>query len=301
MATGGGSVRKLFKLRQWLTVEEAARHLSIVLGEEVSEADVLRLGLDRHLTLSVDFVNHAKAYLGRVLPYRDVPKREMPYMQPDGTPGPELAVWPDGYRIDDGEFTEDTRFVHLDHETARTIMGVWDLAMLGCERLDIEHRFQQLTDGPSVELVNLDGAFVNRPDGQWAQLLSRFKHRVEDTPKGKKTIPGTYYPAGGLPEDAVVVVRTDALSRFTDSLDDQSPGPARRDGELSTRERDTLLKLVIGMAVEAYRYDPEAARSPIPAEVASDLAKHGMSVTDDTIRKYLKEAAATVLPTKDKL
>jgi hypothetical protein len=35
--------KKLLKLRDWLTVPDAARHLSILLGDEVTEAHVLRL------------------------------------------------------------------------------------------------------------------------------------------------------------------------------------------------------------------------------------------------------------------
>ena len=50
-------MKKLLKLREWLTVPEAAGHLSILFGEDVTEADVLRLALDGHLTLSVNFVN----------------------------------------------------------------------------------------------------------------------------------------------------------------------------------------------------------------------------------------------------
>jgi hypothetical protein len=49
------------KFKEWLTVPDAARHLSILFGEDVSEADVLQLALDGHLTLSVHFVNHAES------------------------------------------------------------------------------------------------------------------------------------------------------------------------------------------------------------------------------------------------
>ncbi|QDL39337.1 hypothetical protein [Rhodoferax sediminis] len=67
---------------------------------------------------------------------------------------------------------------------------------------------------------------------------------------------------------------------------------------LSTRERDTLLKLVIGMAVKGYNYDSAAAKSRAPKEIADDLADLGIGVSDDTVRKYLKQATDTVLPTK---
>ena len=65
---------------------------------------------------------------------------------------------------------------------------------------------------------------------------------------------------------------------------------------LTTRERDTLLKLVIGMAVKGYSYDPAALKSPIPKEIANDLAHLGISIDPDMVRKYLKDAVSTVLP-----
>ena len=55
---------KLFKLKKWLKIPEAAKHLSVMFDEEVTEADVLMLGLDRHLKLSVNFVNHTRAKRG---------------------------------------------------------------------------------------------------------------------------------------------------------------------------------------------------------------------------------------------
>ena len=55
---------KLFKRKEWLTIPETVKHLSIMFGEEVTEADVFRLGLDGHLKLSVNFVNHAHAKRG---------------------------------------------------------------------------------------------------------------------------------------------------------------------------------------------------------------------------------------------
>ena len=65
---------------------------------------------------------------------------------------------------------------------------------------------------------------------------------------------------------------------------------------IGVRERDTLLKLIVGMAASAYRYDPKAAKNTAPKDISDDLAKRGMVVSDETVRKYLKEATETVLP-----
>ncbi len=43
----------LHKLREWLTVEEAAGELSVALSDHISPADLLRLAIDGHLKLSL--------------------------------------------------------------------------------------------------------------------------------------------------------------------------------------------------------------------------------------------------------
>ena len=54
---------------------------------------------------------------------------------------------------------------------------------------------------------------------------------------------------------------------------------------LGTRERETLLKMVLGMAAGGYAFDPAAARSEATAQIVSDLEERGIGVTDDTVRK----------------
>ena len=56
---------KLLKLKQWLTVPDAAKYLTGACEEIVTEADVLRFALDGQLTLSVFFVNKAIGRLAR--------------------------------------------------------------------------------------------------------------------------------------------------------------------------------------------------------------------------------------------
>lgn len=61
---------------------------------------------------------------------------------------------------------------------------------------------------------------------------------------------------------------------------------------LLPRERNTLLKIIYGMAVAApYRFDPEGRRGDAAAIIASATAAAGCSVSDDTVRKWLREAA----------
>jgi hypothetical protein len=65
---------------------------------------------------------------------------------------------------------------------------------------------------------------------------------------------------------------------------------------LTTRERKTAQKLIIGMAVEGYKYDPEAARSDTVREIANDLEKIGLTIHEDTVRDWLRESAKLLPP-----
>lgn len=65
----------------------------------------------------------------------------------------------------------------------------------------------------------------------------------------------------------------------------------RSEKPLKTRERETALKLIIGMAMAGYKYNPRMNKNTAIADITNDLDKLGIAVSDDTIRKWLNEAA----------
>jgi hypothetical protein len=146
-------MRKLFNLKKWLTVEDAARHLAIVMGEEVTEADVLRLALDGHLKLSVDFVNGTKARLGKIVPTSEAKMVQgVPLKNGEPCEPYEIAL---GLKLNGSEI------VQFDEKVV-PIYGIWDLLMIGNERIDIEFKYYQIIGDVVVESINIDGTFVNR-------------------------------------------------------------------------------------------------------------------------------------------
>lgn len=66
-----------------------------------------------------------------------------------------------------------------------------------------------------------------------------------------------------------------------------APEPAKAQ---SLIERQNMLKAIFGMAVRGYSYNPTDKRSKTVAEIVSDLELEGIPLSDDTIRRYLKEA-----------
>lgn len=263
---------KLFSLKEWLTIADAALHLSSVLGEKVTEADVLRLGLDGRFRLSVYFVNRSRALCGKVTTWDEtnwllLPKddfigdQQKQYVMPGITnkcrPNPPKlqALFDDLCESDQGKcypimrdmIIDDERFLALSDDVI-ILDGVWDLPMIGNERLDIESRYQFLTGGPSVASGGLlAGVFVEGIDGQICQLKAK------------------HYPAGALPEDAVFVVRTEALRVFEQAL--ISAPTAKPDGHLN--------------------HDP--AMQKRANQIAKEQREKGKSVTRDYVAKLLAE------------
>lgn len=64
--------------------------------------------------------------------------------------------------------------------------------------------------------------------------------------------------------------------------------------EVNTAQRQTMLKLIIGMAIDAYSYNPNSARNNATGEnngsIKAALDLKGVQIDTDTIRKHLTEA-----------
>jgi hypothetical protein len=311
---------KLFKLREWLTLPDAARHLSIMFDEKVNETDILRLALDGHLKLSVYFVNHAQARRGDKflsfdeweIKFRKMASwKTMKAVATNGMIGFYFPGYDSAFYLKTGLFKNDKRLMRIDKdeelkntflnslssreqkellssliETAVsktrkhsekfegkvppssdcykgdivTIEGVWDLPMIGNERPDIEHEYQQLTGGPDVTLSSFDGTFVQGTNGEVFQLQERFNEEeydqleqrlidegvnIKDRREERKKRPyydsRNYYPAGALPHDSVFVVRTQALLDLQERLAQQETG---KNKPLDLRSERTYLNII---------------------------------------------------------
>jgi hypothetical protein len=90
-----------------------------------------------------------------------------------------------------------------------------------------------------------------------------------------------YYPAGGLPSDSVLVVRTEALREFEASITD---APVSVEKPLTTTERNTLLTIIAALCDYSAIKPQERGAAAQIAKLTEDI---GATVTDDTVRKAL--------------
>jgi len=80
--------------------------------------------------------------------------------------------------------------------------------------------------------------------------------------------------------------------------DKKLSGPALTPTErtASAKERDSLTKMVIAMAIDCYGYRPGAPKSSAPQDIVAALVKLGLKLDVGTVRKWLKEGAELLDP-----
>ena len=308
-------------------------------GEPVSEADIFHLAMDGRLVLSVNFVNPGMGRPGDVVQYtapqlvalveagifpedlswtHHSPESVKALRAIGFTYIPE-ACEAAGYSILMSQRLDNQRLLTLSDSVTR-LDGVYDLPMVGAERLDVEHAYQRLTGGPEVTSVFLDGALVEDTSGRMYNVLdrlddedkpgspgaivaierrikqeklpedmaSRFREeyatdrmKFREDQRKKGPLDG-YFPAGGLPEDTVFVVRASALSRFLDDVSGRTEEKA-----LTTKERNVLLCMIAALANEA---KIDIKRPSKAADLIRDIAhqKLGVAIGETTIEAHLK-------------
>ena len=160
--------------------------------------------------------------------------------------------------------------------------------MVGAEEFDIEHRYQLLTGGPAVELISLSGPFVKLKDGTWAEIVEYYSKEKLSFSQNKlanpRVSPDNYHPAGELPSDAVLVVRTSALQEL-EALFLSDPEPAI-ERAIERRERTTLLVIIAALAKLA-KVDVTKPSSAATA-IESQTSLMGARVAARTIENHLK-------------
>ena len=275
-------MNKLFKLKKWVSLADAAKRLSATLGEDVSEADILRLALDGHLKLSVHLVNGAEAS-----PCVPVKLEEIEWKEIQSLDGLRTLRLPIGGRV----WADDSGVFQVRKVITELESGIWDLPMTGGERIDVEFAYQQLVNGPEISTVTLEGVFVASEKGD----LYEIQFRPEGSRDPKETdwkqafSHDRYHAAGALPKDSVFVVRTAALQEFEQSVS-ETPDPTGK--PLSTRERDTLLTIIAVLAKEAKINIDAHGKSAGYIEGLTDQL--GVPVSKRAIEEHLKKIPAAL-------
>jgi len=188
-------MKKIYKLKQWYSIDDAADRLSLTLGEEVSSPAVLELALEGHIRLHW-FMRHVSAQEGVYETRSELMllDKENKLILPLGILPSEMEGETVNVQFED--------FFPLDGRKSISILdGPHRLRLELCGALEDYLRAHLTNTGG--ELINLDGFFVESDDGHLFQVMKSFdsksiKSRFSDDRLSVHDV-RRYYPSGDWP------------------------------------------------------------------------------------------------------
>jgi uncharacterized protein (DUF2267 family) len=176
----------------------------------------------------------------------------------------------------------------------------------------------QLDEDP--EEVLREWTFADAAD-EYIQLQDRIKRAIDASKIGEKIIPAGYMlwaidSSIAVPDELKQTVEarneiTDWKARRDDLLKQRDAIAAQRDdlerelselksklaqGKIKPTERTSVRRLIIGMAVGWYGYNPNTKRNEAIREIFDVLKKLGIPRDMDTVRNWLQESAEELPP-----
>lgn len=293
---------KLFKLKKWLTLDEAEVHISNVLGESFTKADIYQFALDGHLVLSVNFVNVVKAKKVTFIKTEDVQYRKV---FPQNIPSmPEGSYFEEPtnarYQVSKQYWIEGIE------DKVASLSGVWDLAMIGTETFSIQQLYQQeISSGIEVKIPETMGVYVKGTEEtyQLQLLLTMEKYRelhknlTVNGLKPKIADSALACPASRLDEmDYALVVKLKEAAKFIQLLEStqQEVKPSGQKRYTKNNDKQTDNKAKTQAKYDVWQKQAKKLRKKHPSKpktwIAAQIAKlpiaEGKSA--DTIRKNIK-------------
>lgn len=285
---------KLFKFKEYLTLEESCDYLSASLQETITINDIYMLALDDHLTLSVKFFDLVTISSGRV--YKDNEESITPeiLISHGISVGEELDV-PYKRRKQDGFFVSLREWLFFS-DRVDLADGVWDLTMLGLERRYIENLYLGRDTDHIGKSSGVNG-FIQ------AIVLKRFdsfcKLKIIEVPDGgdinqKRTLilnarAEEFYDCDTFDDfNFHFVVKVEELKRFIQLLSKEAEAVPVEEKSLHPRERASYLKLIYGL-LHLHGIDPSTRG--VTGAVQKIVEESGNEINPKTINKILNQVS----------
>jgi len=277
---------KLLKLKSWVTLEDAASHLSLVLEEKVNEGDLIQLALERKLTLSVVFPESAHIVLYEDA---DVSRESLPMQEfkDYDTPVDPISILMNDRRQIWRHYTFHTngcRVQEPNFDSCYSVSGIHYLLISPTSERILRQLLQASLSKPLLSPPRWPGKPIMLTDSELRGPVGLVNFAAEYEGEAPAWI-DRFKPVTTLPESASLVVSRDMLAQFTASLlsseadTNQSALPATTndDSEFARLER-TVAALALGLMREypKYRYGDKPNISKL-TDLATDhlRSEHG--------------------------
>lgn len=248
---------KLFTIREWISIEDASKHLSNVFNEHVTIADILTLAIEDRITLSIRFENSVAVRKGE-LSNSKIGEYGKDYINVGK--GLILALKRNVEYIDD----------------------ILDLPMVGGELVCIRS-IEWHGDLKYKWTISFDEFIVRTKTGDYCALVN---------PKKEPEINSDYYDCSNytfcyeMPSDSRIVLRTSVISNLIDSLQSKT----KTAKELSNAS-ERAYRNIIGAMLELLK-NPRDGRNDDAAIVRELVANYGdkYGISESNLNRKFPEA-----------
>lgn len=242
-------MNRLLKAKEWVTIPQAAKHLSDFLKEEVTEVDVFQFALSGKITLSVVLSGEDSGARCKILPLAiDYVHLEEHHQ----------------FGLIERKIIRNKHLVESHLETIVNLEGFFDLSMYGGEYTSIMNYYHFLTEDKdkfykSDFPISGDSPAVLEKDGKLYSLYSKY------TPSEPWL--ETQYLSHSLPTDANIIIRTSVLKAFEKKLSDNNE---REKTDDDAKKRSDQMDTKIGVII-------------------NDLEKRGLQINITSVWEELVE------------
>ncbi|WP_323086695.1 hypothetical protein [Klebsiella variicola] len=244
-------MKKLFRLKKWLTLEETAKRLSASFGEEIKPADCLQFALDGHLVISAVLDESRYAVLAEQV--ITTKRKSLGFAIKRNTPdGAYIGLLNEELFFTNEELDTEYLDIKRNGGIVKISEGIYDLPMIGAEALDVMYAFESLRGIFSKARYNIEGAFLITSAGivnimeSFNDLIVKYNKegrmvyfdKDNDIPVDFDDYSNFFYPDDGL-RSVEFVFKTEHIDSFERStLDDN-------EGDLSLSESLRILGSVL--------------------------------------------------------
>ncbi|MGR5452880.1 hypothetical protein [Vibrio alfacsensis] len=258
---------KLLKIKKELSIKGACEYLSQVLAEPVSTLQLYELAIERHLTISVQFHSVIEIEQGHLFK-----SNNEPYYSDESN---SLSVGFDSNLYFEGEVAYAT--------------GTWDLSMFGSEFEDIDRLYRQEAgttawrSSMNRPVILKKGDIYCKLKGVKSQIDTESNVIVEQSLPPESQEKADCLSLNYYEHD--LVIRTEELLRFVQSLNDEPKVEQHKEKPLSPKKLNSLLVLINALC-ENSNIDPTTRGVAVSLARMTEVS--GTPLTEDFIRSHLK-------------
>lgn len=287
-------MKNFFKLKKWLTLKQTAKRLSDFFDEKVTTADCLQLALDGHITISALFQNGMYVIPAKVI---KTTQREQfsKFIRRTTDEGAYLGLIGEERFVTNSELDLEYEDIDRHGDVFRIRHGIYDLPMLGSEKLDVMFELDLLEGRTPGSYSNMEGAFLDTPHGLVNLLIpfNRWQLKSEgdgvvryfDTEKNKyvdfshEGYSSFLYPADSL-DKYELVFRGENIDKFELMYSDNHQQSLTLDDSL----------LIIGTLLDVLKNAEPSSKRWKQEALKAEMELRGINISNRVIDDYFSNA-----------